>query len=288
LLKTILIGLDGSPASAAAIDLGVAWAQRFDSLLVGLAVIDEPTIRGAHARNRIPPSYRQAYDMQMDEERRHAEQILGQFATRCGDAGVAYKELTEEGRPGEQFLLEAERYDLIMLGRQTHFRAGAHQQPCNTLADILRATPRPVVVATKPVLTTKLHAPEPEAPSQGVLIAYDGSRQAARALQLFSASGLSHLGDVHIATVHTASSLDAAKTAHRAVEFLSFHDIPAESHRIVAEENVATAILKKAEALNVGLLVMGSHGHSKIEEFFIGSVTESVLARSPIPVFLFH
>jgi hypothetical protein len=46
MLKSILIGLDGSAYSTTALELGIRWARRFDALLVGLGVIDEPTIRG--------------------------------------------------------------------------------------------------------------------------------------------------------------------------------------------------------------------------------------------------
>ena len=42
MLKSILIGLDGSPSSAAAVELGIQWAKRFNALLVGLGIVDEP------------------------------------------------------------------------------------------------------------------------------------------------------------------------------------------------------------------------------------------------------
>jgi nucleotide-binding universal stress UspA family protein len=46
MLKSVLIGLDGSDYSTAAVELGIRWAKQFDALLVGLGIIDEPTIRG--------------------------------------------------------------------------------------------------------------------------------------------------------------------------------------------------------------------------------------------------
>src|SRR5262245_25395754 len=47
-LRTILVGVDGSPASSSVVALGIAWARRFDALLVGIGVIDEPALRGRH------------------------------------------------------------------------------------------------------------------------------------------------------------------------------------------------------------------------------------------------
>lgn len=49
MLRSILVGVDGSAYSVAAMELGIRWEQRFDALLVGLGVIDEPTIPSPEA-----------------------------------------------------------------------------------------------------------------------------------------------------------------------------------------------------------------------------------------------
>jgi hypothetical protein len=38
------VGLDGSAYSAAAVELGIRWAQRSGAVLIGLGMIDAPTI----------------------------------------------------------------------------------------------------------------------------------------------------------------------------------------------------------------------------------------------------
>jgi hypothetical protein len=38
----MLIGLDGSPSSSAAVDLALRWARGFKAMLVGLGVVDQP------------------------------------------------------------------------------------------------------------------------------------------------------------------------------------------------------------------------------------------------------
>ena len=45
--RSILLGLDGTEQSTGAVELGLRWARRYDSLLVGIGVIDEPSIRSA-------------------------------------------------------------------------------------------------------------------------------------------------------------------------------------------------------------------------------------------------
>ena len=46
MLRSILVGLDGSEHSDSALELGIRWARRFDALLVGIGVVDEPGIHG--------------------------------------------------------------------------------------------------------------------------------------------------------------------------------------------------------------------------------------------------
>ena len=46
----------------------------------------------------------------------------------------------------------------------------------------------------------------------------------------------------------------------------------------------ASAITEAAEAANADLLVMTTHGRTGVGRFILGSVTEAVLRRSPVPV----
>lgn len=45
-------------------------------------------------------------------------------------------------------------------------------------------------------------------------------------------------------------------------------------------------IVKCAKEIGADLIVMGSHGRSAVERFFTGSVTEAVLRKSHMPVFV--
>ena len=50
------------------------------------------------------------------------------------------------------------------------------------------------------------------------------------------------------------------------------------------EGEAAEGILQQAETLKVDLIVMGTHGRSGAERFFLGSVAETVVRRAPCPV----
>ena len=174
-------------------------------------------------------------------------------------------------------MTEAQRYDLILLGQRSffHFETSSHE--CDTLNKLLHATPRPVVTV-----------PTDYQIGSGVLIAYDGSLQAARALHAFVASGLAALGNVHVFCAHKSSAVEAGKVADRAIEYLRFHHIEATPHPATSGRSASEDILEAAEQLGVELIVLGSYGRSMLAEFFLGSVTRSMLEKSNVPLFLFH
>jgi nucleotide-binding universal stress UspA family protein len=50
--------------------------------------------------------------------------------------------------------------------------------------------------------------------------------------------------------------------------------------------DAAATILRLAREEDADLIVMGSHGHSRIHRALLGSVSERVLAQSAVPVLL--
>jgi nucleotide-binding universal stress UspA family protein len=120
-----------------------------------------------------------------------------------------------------------------------------------------------------------------------VVIAYDGSLQAARALAAFEATGLGESGQVHIVCVGATGNA-VAECAERARKFLRLHKIEANVELVESSEPPEPLILERVTKLGAGLLVMGAYGQPKLREFVIGSVTRTILEAIPVPVFLYH
>jgi nucleotide-binding universal stress UspA family protein len=277
MLKSILVGLDGSPHSQVAVELGIRWAKRFDAFLVGLGIIDEPGICGPEAVPLGAGAYKVERDqVRLAEARRRVEGFLEAFTLRCAEAQVPLKLLEDTGQPSVQVLLEAQRFDLILLGRRTYFHFQTQEGPDETLFEVVKHSPRPVVAV-----------PDSFREGTGVLVAYDGSLQAARTLQAFQSSGLGEGTEIHVLTVgkdHT----EAARHADRAAEFLRFHDLKVTTHPVASSDFPGNAILQYCWQLDPGLLVMGAYGQPRWREFLFGSVTRALLKQTPVPLFLWQ
>jgi nucleotide-binding universal stress UspA family protein len=277
MLRSILIGLDGSVFGSAAVELGIRWSRRFDALLVGIGIVDEPTI----CRPEPVAIGAGGYKLERDQEllvdaHRRVEDILEQFVRRCDEQGVKCRVLHDIGLPYTPILKESRQYDLIMLGQQTFFHFETQDWPDETLRQVLRYASRPVVTAPD------------MPPAEGcVLVAYDGSLQADRALQAFRALGL-HGGDlVHVLSIDPDRAV-AARLAEQAVEFLKLHDIEAVACPLSPDYSVSKMILSQARELQARLLVMGAYGRSMWREYVFGSTTSDILGASQSPLFLCH
>jgi nucleotide-binding universal stress UspA family protein len=277
MLRSILVGLDGSSHSTAAMELGIQWAKHLEALLIGLGIVDKPSICRPEPVPIGGGAYKQQRDEKLLEDARHRiAQSLDEFARRCEEARVAYRLLEEVGSPCGQILQESPRCDLILLAHQTCFRFGPDERPDQTLRMLLRSTPRPVV-----------SVPEHLGDGSGVVVAYDGRREADRALQAFRTSGLDFGEEVHVLSMAADRSW-ASRCADFAAEFLQSHGLKAVGHPIASGQPVAQMILEHAQNYDARLIVMGAYGRSSLHEIFLGSVTDTVLSDSEWPVFLCH
>ena len=278
MIRSILIGLDGSGYSRCAVALGIAWAKRYDALLVGLGIVDEPAIRRSE-----PTAIGGTHEKRLAEEavvkaaRREVEQRLSRFAIECSEAGVTSKVLENTGTPYEEINREAQRYDIVFLGRKTFFDHRHPDRPCDTLIDVLKASPRPVVTV-------------PEGTDEGgpIVAAYDGSVQSAKALQILQLMELADERSVEVVSV-APEAVAASRCADGAVEFLRDHGVEARGHPVTAPAGAtAEAILDEARRLQPSLLVMGAFGRRSFRELLLGSVTSYLLDQAPVPLFLYH
>jgi len=277
MLRSVLIGLDGSAYGHAAIALALRWARRKNVLLAGLGIIDEPAIRGGEAVPLGASEYKhKTEESRLADARRRVEELLESFSQQCAQTDVPFRAMENVGLPWEQIILEAQRYDLVLLGQQTYFHFETQEGPGDTLHKVLKHSPRAVVTV-----------PETLREGSSVLVAYDGSVQAARAIQAFQALELHGTEEVHVLSVHSDQS-GATHCADRAVEFLRLHDINAQPLPVASSESPASVILDRADRLSASLLVMGAYGQPTWRESLLGSVTRSVLKESAVPLFLFH
>jgi nucleotide-binding universal stress UspA family protein len=276
MLRGILVGLDGSAFSDAAVTLGLKWAKAANAILAGQTIIERPGLNAAAIPAGSGYFKLAGDDKKLAEAKAIADQLLEVFAARCTTTGVTGKRLQEIGDPALVILSQAQRYDLVLLGLETHFRAMPGGGSCDTLDKVLQSPPRPVVAT-----------PNSLGDGNTAVIGFDGSLQASRTLAAYVSTGLAATYDNVVVTIDTEFE-EATRTAERAVDYLALHGVTVKPRPVETRLDPASILLDHANQMQAGLVVMGAFGHSPLREFFFGSTTRGVLRDSKVPVMLYH
>lgn len=275
MLRSALVALDGSAYSETATALAIDWARRYGAQLLGLGVLDAPSIRGAEPVPLGAGAYKKARDeARLADAHRRVVEFLAGFRARGEAAGLAVDLVEDIGDPADRILREAHRCDLVILARETHFHFETQERPDDTLARVLRGSPRPVV-------TVPRELPE----GQGVVVAYGGGREGARTLQTFQLLGLAAGETIEVVSVHRDGAQAEAWT-RLAGEYLKAHGAPHRVHAIASAAPPAEVLLEEVRRARPRLLVMGAHGHHPLRDLFGTSIARAVLRACPVPAFI--
>lgn len=276
MIKNILVPLDGSEHSRAALDYAIWITKKFEGTLFGQHIIDTISIEGTFFHD-ISGSL--GFEPYLDfsskmreilEERGKA--ILDDFVARCEKDGIRYTTVLDMGLIANEICDRAKVSDLVVIGHRgvnEEFSTGLLGTTAET---ITRKCPRPVFVSTKQFKTI-------EKP----LLAYDGSQRASSAME--SAAEFCTVLRLPLTVLAIAKEDAQSQTSlQQARSYLSSYaiDVKYESARGYPEQKIVEYLV----TLNHDLLFIGAYGHRRIIKMVLGSTTEYVLRNSPCPVFL--
>ena len=116
-------------------------------------------------------------------------------------------------------------------------------------------------------------------------IAWDGSRLAARAVH----DAMPFLMGAKAVTVIAVNEEAGEASSDQLVNQLTRRGISARVQRLTADRaNIQGTILSIAAESNIGLLVMGGYGHSRLHERILGGVTRGMFDSMTVPVLMSH
>ncbi len=277
MLKRILVLLGETPSSASARQYAFRLAQRAEAEGAGLAGIDlsyiEAPMPGAIGTTAYKVRLEEQLKKQADDIRHRLHEV---FELECRAHGVPFEWLSFEGDPIETLCLATETRDLVITGHDTTFRGNAHEPLSEILAKLLLMTPRPVIICPDDIST-----------ADEILIAYDGSVPAMRAVQLFTLLGVGQGKRIHVTSIDASQELAARRTGG-AAGYLRSHGYEIEANPIASRVHPAEVLSIEIADRKIGTLVMGAYGHRGFREFLFGSTTSTLVENPPCALFVYH
>ena len=277
MIKNILIPLDGSEHSNAALDYAIWMTEQFDGMLLGQHIIDSVALEGSFFHDvsgslGFEPYLDFSTKMREILEER-GKGILSEFAQRCQSKGIKHQTFLDMGIIANEICERAKVADLVVIGHRgvnEEFTTGLLG---TTTESITRKCPRPIFVSTKQFKTI-----------QKPLLAYDGSQRASSAME--SAAEFCTVLKLPLTVLSIAKEAKGAEEiVQQAKSYLS-------SYSRFPSTTKSTAVIPNRRSSSISalsgydLLFIGAHGHRRIINMVLGSTTEYVLRNSPCPVFL--
>jgi nucleotide-binding universal stress UspA family protein len=274
--RSILVHVDDGPSTAARIRNAVGIAQRFGSRVVAMLVTPTPQA-SVDIRELAPAEV--AKLTQVRETREANRALLQSCAAQAGLGHVEMRVLTDDIL--DAAVAESRCADLTILGQPERDGNGA--------AFARRLAENAIIDSGAPVLMLP-YAPSMKSIGDHVVVAWDGSREAARAVR----DALPLLASAKRVTVMTVgerarSGEQAARSQERLAAYLGAHGIKAQLASLAdVLDNAGEALLSRICDLGVDLVVMGGYGHARVREIVLGGLTRTMLDSMTVPVLMSH
>jgi nucleotide-binding universal stress UspA family protein len=276
MLKDILVHVDGGTAAERRVEAAAALAEVNEAHLVGLHIAasaeEMPWIEGYATEMVIRYATERA-----DADRARASEI---FQRQVAGRAITSEWREAAGLADRTVALHGRYADLIVLG-QTESGAPPFTATPGLAEHVPLSSGRPCLILP--------YAGRFQSLGRRVLVAWDGGREAARAVN-DAMPLLVRAEKAVIVTIGDRPHGDGpAQGAAVLAAHLARHGVATEARNDAGGAiSVADLLLSLASDLSSDLLVMGAYGHSRLRELIMGGVTRGVLDHMTLPVLMSH
>jgi nucleotide-binding universal stress UspA family protein len=277
MIKDVMVRLDGTPADDVRLAAVGQIAEIFNSHITGLLFNVLPPLvpdgfngAGANEVTKLLNAARQAGDA-------IEATVFQHLAELPHPANLRRFDVVDHNDASDKALQVARAADTFVALRPN----GRVSEPEGLVENLLFGAGRHLFLVPDDL--------KPIAPLENVVVAWNGSRESARALAE-SFPYLHQARKVGVVVVEGRHPTEAeALMGNDAVHHLRHHGINAIKYRAVGQEDeIADALIEECRKLDANLLVMGSYGHSRLHELLPGSTTDRMLRQSPFPLLVAH
>lgn len=273
-ITEILVLADTTPAAETRVRAAAALATASRAQVSALFLVAEPFMRALVGKH-LPEEFVREQLAALETEADHRLQELTTLAAGQGVRLETHRETATIDHLPAILARQGRRADLIVVG------PGVDADESSLTEAAFMDTGRPALVVPA--------AWAGPLPPKRALVAWDGSREAARAAG-DAVPLLKQAEEVVVLTVdpHRAAARFSDQPGAGMSTFLTRHGAKARVKQVNASGGIADTILAQVSEEKADLLVMGGYGHSRVRELLFGGVTRSILESTTTPILLAH
>lgn len=278
-MKSILVALDNTPAGRSAGEIALGLGRKHRAKVVALSLVDLGYLAPAEPLPLGGASFKAMADAaRIERASIQIDKLLREFEAKRQRHNVQGEILRIDGDPLAALTRAATGHDLVVIGRDTSFHFIASHETAPVVELLLKRNPRPVLVVPAVKSVKALTS---------ILIAFDGSVAAAKALQIFALLDLAKKAKLRLLSI-APNEKEAQDLVAEAAGYLALYGITPERHGIVGTTDIAGALLAETKQWKPDMLVMGAFGHRGWREALLGSCTQTLLRECPTSLFIHH
>ena len=278
--QTILVHIDQRADSEARLRVAVDVARRFKSQLVGMYLDGSPEVTPSMAAV-LPDDVVTKYLRGAGDRQAAAEAAFRRAAEAEALTDIDWR--APRGLAVDAAVAHSRCADLIVLGQPRPGETG-ESFSSQLVASVLMDSGRPLLVV--PYIGAGQRF------ATNVLIAWDGGREAARAVA-DAMPLLQGARQVTVACYDPGASARGADEAgrQRLAGYLRRHGVATKIEHddlTGGDIGVGDRLLSRVMDLSSDLIVMGGYGHSRWRERVLGGATRTLIATMTVPVLIAH
>ncbi|MEQ3695994.1 MAG: universal stress protein [Pseudomonadales bacterium] len=279
--QNVLACVDGSQSAASVVDYATWIAAAVDVPLQLLHTIDQaktPAVAdlsgsiGLGSQQELLDELTQVEAQRAKLLMRQGKMILDAAKDRVESSSAVQVSCRQRHGSLTENLIDLEdETRVLVLGIRGESHADGQGGVGHKIESVVRGLHRPMLVVNQPFQEPK-----------SILLAYDGSEAAEKALQMVVSSPL--LKSLHCHVVFAGSEEASVAPLEKAKNTLEAASVAMNLHRV--SDDIAASIASLQAKYEVDLTVMGAFSHGRLRDFLWGSVTAKVLENTAKPLLL--
>lgn len=276
-MKKILVAIDATNLDKVLLENAIRFAKPYNALIVGVLLHDIRYLNYVYGSAWDQPvidfpAVQEAENM----DKVKIKSVVLEFEKMCKEQGVNFKIHLDSGVPLDTLIQETNYADYLLINSSLNFINPRNKELSQFVKDVMHDSKCPVILISNPLSNIQQN-----------ILCYDGSHSSMKAIKMYTYNFPEN------AELPTTILFANENTGNHLIDQSNFKDWLGRRYKQfeikvlhgIAEQEVYKFL--KKEGAN-SFVIMGAYGRSALSRFLHQSVSNSIIEKLQLPIFISH